>query len=76
MIVDYGYLHLSKYQQRYIEDRIIPQLDITDADCEDETCEVRPPWHYEVHPGGLGDSIFLVFKGTKYYVEDDPTLEP
>lgn len=39
------------------------------ADLE-ETCEGSASYHYEVHPSGIGDSVYLVFRGERHYISD------
>lgn len=39
------------------------------ADLEEDCCGATS-YHYEVHPSGIGDSVYVVFKGTRHLISD------
>lgn len=51
-------------------DEILKNLGHDALDDLEETCEGSASYHYEVHPSGIGDSIFLCYMGERHYISD------
>lgn len=62
-------MRLTEYETRVRDEALkTANYDLL-ADLE-ETCEGSRSFHYEVHPSGIGDTIYLVFKGEKTLLND------
>jgi hypothetical protein len=62
-------VQLTDYEKARRDEILVAQNYDALSDLE-ETCDGSKSYHYEIHPSNIGDSIFLVFKGEKYFLSD------
>lgn len=60
---------LTEYEEKKRDEILRERNYDAMADLE-ETCEGSKSYYYQVHPSNIGDDVYLVYKGEKFYLSD------